>query len=86
LVDNESNTHVFPLAKLAIVNPEHKLLGKAESEMKRFLPGQKDQMKVDWNGELAAGEYTAVLSLVYGGNHVETRQIAFTVPARTAIK
>ncbi|HWC17480.1 MAG TPA: hypothetical protein VG498_10715 [Terriglobales bacterium] len=86
VVDNESNTHVFPLAKLAILNPEHKLVGKAESEMKRFLPGQKDQMKVDWNGELATGEYTAVLSLIYGGNHVETRQIAFTVPARTASK
>ena len=86
ILDNESNTHVFPLARLAILNPDHKLVGKAESEMKRFLPGQKDRMKVDWNGELAAGEYTAVLSLVYGGNHVETRQVAFTVPARTASK
>jgi hypothetical protein len=41
-------------------------------------------MKVDWSGDLAAGEYTAVLSLVYGGNRVETRQVAFTVPERTA--
>jgi hypothetical protein len=83
-VDNKSNTHIFPLARLAILNPSHKLVGKAESEMKRFLPGQKDQMKVDWSGDLAAGEYTAVLSLVYGGNRVETRQVAFTVPERTA--
>ena len=43
-------------------------------------------MQVDWNGDLNAGEYTAVLSVVYGGTHVETRQIAFTIPAKTASK
>jgi len=85
-VDNQSNTHVFPQAKLAILSPEHKLLGKSESEFKRFLPGQKDLMKVDWNGELKQGDYSAVLSLVYGGTHVETRQIAFTVPTKAASK
>ena len=85
-VDNESNTHVFPQARLAILNPQHKLVGKSESPNKRFLPGQKDTMQVDWNGDLNAGEYTAVLSVVYGGSHVETRQIAFTIPAKTARK
>lgn len=83
-LDNESNTHVFPQAKLAILNPAHKLVAKAESDVKRLLPGQKDSMRVEWNGELQQGSYTAVLSLVYAGTHVETRQIAFTIPARTA--
>jgi hypothetical protein len=68
------------------MNPQHKLVGKAETEMKRFLPGQKDSMQVDWNGELNAGDYTAVLSVIYGGTQVETRQVAFTVPAKTASK
>jgi len=85
-IDNESNTHVFPQARLAILNLDHKLMGKAESDIKRFLPGQKDSMQVDWNGELNSGDYTAVLSLVFAGTHVETRQIAFTVPAKTARK
>jgi hypothetical protein len=85
-LDNESNTHVFPQARLAILNPDHKLIGKAESEIKRFLPGQKDSMSLDWNGELAAGDYTAVLSLVYADTRAETRQVAFTVPAKTASK
>jgi len=84
LVNNDSNTHVFPQARLAILNPAHKLVAKSESEMKRFLPGQKDSMRVEWNGDLSPGDYTAVLSVLYGGTHVETRQIAFTVPARTA--
>ena len=63
------------------MTPNHQLIGKAEGEAKRFLPGQKDTMYVEWNGHRKAGEYTAVLSLVYAGTHVETRQIAFTVPA-----
>lgn len=82
-VDNESNTHILPIARLAILSPDHKLVGKAESEIKRFLPGQKDGMSVDWNGDLKSGDYTAVLSLVYG-SHVETRQAAFTVPEKSA--
>lgn len=85
-VDNKSNTHVFPQAKLAVLNPDRKLVAKAESDAKRFLPGQRDAMKVEWNGELKPGDYTAVLSLVYGSSHVETRQIAFTTPAKTASK
>ena len=85
-VDNESNTHIFPQPHLAIVSADHKLAAKAEGQVKRFLPGQKDSMEVDWGGELTAGEYTAVLSLVYGGTHVETRQVAFTVPATSASK
>lgn len=86
VLDNKSNTHVFPVAKLAILNPEHKLVGKAESPMKRFLPGQKDTMQVDWNGDLTPGNYSAVLSLIYGRTHVETRQIGFTVLPKTASK
>ena len=85
-VDNESNTHVFPMAKLAILSPAHKLVAKAESETRRFLPGQKEAMNVDWNGDLDAGDYTAVLSLIYAEDHVETRQIAFTVPSKRASK
>lgn len=85
-VDNQSNTHVFPQAHLAILSPDRKLMGKAESEMKRFLPGQKDKMQVEWNGDLNPGDYTAVLSLVYANTRVETRQITFTVPAKAASK
>ena len=50
--------------------------------MKRFLPGQKDSMQVDWAGSLPAGDYTAVLTLVYGGNKVFTDQYPFTVAER----
>jgi hypothetical protein len=78
-VDNKSNSHVFPFARLALLDSRQKLVGKAESQAKRFLPGQKDAMQVDWAGSLPAGNYTAVLTLVYGGNKVFTDQYPFVV-------
>jgi hypothetical protein len=77
-VDNQSNTHIFPVARLSIFDPQQKLAAKSESEMKRFLPGQKDSMQVGWSGALTPGNYTAVLTLVTG-NHVETRELSFQV-------
>jgi hypothetical protein len=78
---NASNTHIFPIARLAILDAAKKLVAKAQSEEKRFLPGQKDSIQVSWAGTLPAGNYTAVLSLAYGDDRSETQQVSFTVPA-----
>lgn len=78
-LENSGNTHVFPIARVALLNSDHKLMGKAESEAKRFLPGQKDAMHVDWNGELPPGDYTAVLTVAYGDDKIETQQIPFNI-------
>ena len=77
---NSSNTHIFPIARLAVLDAEKKLVAKAQSDEKRFLPGQKDSIHVSWAGNLPAGNYTAVLSLAYGEDHSETQQISFNVP------
>jgi hypothetical protein len=79
---NESNTHVFSLARLAVLNTDRKLVAKAESEMKRFLPGQKDSMHVSWPGSLPVGHYDAVLSVAYGEDRVETQEIPFDITAQ----
>ena len=76
---NASNTHVFPAARVAVLDASRKLVAKAESEEKRFLPGQKNSMHVEWAGKLPAGNYTAVLTVAYGEDHIETQQIAFSV-------
>ena len=78
-LQNASNSHIFPLARLAVLNAQHKLVAKAESELKRFLPGQKDSMEVHWSGSLAPGDYTAVLVIPYGEDKTETRQIPFKI-------
>lgn len=80
LVDNESNTDVSPRVRLAILDSDRKLVGKADVQTKRFLPGQKDSIDVDWSGDLPAGHYTAMLLLTYGRDLVESRSIAFSVP------
>jgi len=76
---NAGNTHVFPVARLAVLNAEKKLVAKAQTEEKRFLPGQKISMHVTWAGSLPAGNYTAVLSVTYGEDQVATQQMAFSV-------
>ena len=81
-VVNSGNTHVFPLPRLAVLDPQHKLVAKAEGDAKRFLPGQKDSMHVSWAGTLPAGEYSAVLTLAYGEDKIETRQVPFHVPGQ----
>jgi hypothetical protein len=85
-LDNQGNTHVFPLARLAILDAQHKLVAKAESELKRYLPGQKDSMHVDWSGTLDPGEYTAVLTISYGENGIETRTLPLTIGQTVARK
>ena len=76
---NASNTHVFPVARVAVLDSNRKLLAKAESGEKRFLPGQKNSMHVEWAGKLPAGDYTAVLTVAYGEDRIETQQVPFTV-------
>jgi hypothetical protein len=76
---NQSNSHIFPQAKLAILGPDRRLVARAENEPKRFFPDQTDRMAVSWSGALKSGEYVAMLTLVYGGDKVYTREFPFTI-------
>lgn len=78
-IENAGNVHVFPVARVAIIDSSRKLVAKAESEPKRLLPGQKDSMHVGWTGNLPAGDYTAVLTIAYGDDRIETRQLPLRV-------
>jgi hypothetical protein len=79
---NGGNTHIFPVARVAVLDGNRRLVAKAESEEKRFLPGQKNSMHVEWAGKLPPGDYTAVLTVAYGEDRIETRQLAFNVAAQ----
>lgn len=80
-VDNKSNTHIFAQAKVAILNSRHDLIAKAEAEAKRLLPGQKDKLAVTWTGVLAPGNYSAILTVLYGEDKNYTQEFPFTVAA-----
>lgn len=76
---NGGNTHIHPIARVGVLDVKHKLVAKAESEEKRFLPGQNNSMHVAWAGSLPAGDYTAVLTVTYGNDRIETKQVPFSV-------
>jgi len=82
MIENQGNTHVFPLPRLAILDANHKLVAKAESDMKRYLPGQKEPMHVDWSGTLDPGNYTVVLTISYGEDRIETKTVPLVIAAK----
>ena len=81
-VTNTGNTHTFPVARLALVDrATRRLIARAQADPKRLLPGQRDTIALDWSGSLPPGDYLGILTLVYGTDRVETREIPFTVAA-----
>jgi len=79
VVDNQSNTHIYPRVQLVVLDSKKTLLGKTDGDMKRFMPGQKNVYSVDYPGELKNGSYTAVLTIIHEGGEVITREIPFQV-------
>jgi hypothetical protein len=78
-VANDSNTHIFPQARLTVLDANRKIVGKAEGDPKRFLPGQKFTMDLKWSGELKPGKYSGIVTITYGRDKVETRAVSFAV-------
>lgn len=81
LLENRSNTHIFPEAQLAVLNERNEVVAKAHGEIKRFLPQQKDHLSVTWDGSLPPGNYNAILTLIYGDGKVRTQDFKFKVPS-----
>jgi len=84
LLANNSNTHLFPQPKLAILDSDNRLVARAETESKRFLPGQKDWIEVPWAGVLPPGNYKAILTLLYGQDKLYTQEFPFSVTTTEA--
>jgi hypothetical protein len=76
---NLSNVHVFPESHLTIVNARKQVVARADGEIRRFFPGQKDSLKLTWAGELPAGDYAAVLTVSYGDNKVYTQTLPLQI-------
>jgi hypothetical protein len=76
---NQGNVHVFPEARLTIMNATKQVVGRIEGEIRRFFPGQKDSLKLTWAGDLPAGDYTAILTVSYGDNKVFTQTLPLQI-------
>lgn len=81
MLENKSNTHIFPQMQLAVLNEKNEVVAKAQGETRRFLPRQKDHLSVTWDGSLPPGNYSAILTLIYGDGKVRTQDFKFKVPS-----
>lgn len=80
-IENQSNTHIFPETRVAILDASHNLIAKTEGEIKRFLPQQTNGVSVGWGGTLPPGAYSAILTVLYGQDKVFTQEFPFVVSA-----
>ena len=83
---NTGNSHIFPEARLAILNASRQVVARTEADTKRFFPGQKDAMTVTWAGTLPPGEYTGVLTIAYGKDQVYTQLLPLRVGDTTSLQ
>jgi hypothetical protein len=77
-VTNSGNAHIFPDARLAIMNGTQ-VLARTDAETRRFFPGQTDSVTLTWAGELPPGDYTALLTISYGSNKVYTQTLPLPI-------
>jgi hypothetical protein len=59
---NSGSEPVVATGMLAIINAAGSLAGKQEIPMWRLLPGEKKDMRVEYDGELAPGRYRAMIT------------------------
>jgi hypothetical protein len=65
-----------------VLNAKNDIVAKAEGEIKRFLPGQKGHLSLRWGGTLPPGDYTALLTMVYGNDQLYSQAFPFSITAR----
>lgn len=75
---NSGDVHLFPKGTVVLMSKDNKLVGHTSFEKRRLLPGETSAVEVNWGGELAAGEYSAILTVDYGeaGATVATQRFA----------
>ena len=76
---NLSNVHIFPESHLTIMNASKQVVGRADGEIRRFFPGQKDSLKLTWAGDLPAGDYAVVVTVTFGDNKVYTQTLPIQI-------
>jgi hypothetical protein len=80
-LENQSNTHIFARAEMAVLDANRKPVARIASNPVRLLPQQKDTLSLTWSGEISPGNYTGLLTVVYADNKLSTQEVPFTVEA-----
>lgn len=79
-VRNRGTVHARLLGVFAILDAKGGLAGRGKIEASKFLPGQRNMLKVPWAGELPIGRYTAVVTLSYDRVGMEPATLVYELP------
>lgn len=79
-VRNRGTAHARLRAIFALLDEAGKLAGRGRVEEKRYLPGQRDDLRASWAGELAPGRYTAMVTLTYDRAGMEPATLVYELP------
>jgi hypothetical protein len=79
-VRNRGTVHARVHGVFAILDAKGMLAGRGKVEDDKFLPGQREMMKVPWAGELQPGHYTALLTLSYDRVGMEPATLVYELP------
>jgi hypothetical protein len=61
---NSGDAHTELRADMAVLDADKKLIGKAQIELGPvLLPGQRDELRLEWGGEPKPGPYLAVITV-----------------------
>jgi hypothetical protein len=77
---NRSTAHVRVRGAFAILNSSGVLMGRGTIRQKRYLPGQRNVLRSEWAGKLAAGQYTSVITLSYDRAGSEPATLVYELP------
>lgn len=83
-VRNRSTAHARVHGVFALLDASGKLAGRGKIEEKRYMPGQRASFKTSWAGELAAGHYTAVITLSYERAGMAPATLVYELPFETS--
>lgn len=77
---NRGTAHVRMRGAFAILNSLGALAGRGTIQEKRYVPGQRNIMRIPWAGELPAGKYTTVITLSYDRVGMEPATLVYEIP------
>jgi hypothetical protein len=79
-VRNRGTAHARMRGIFAILNTSGSLAGRGRFDEKSFLPGQRGTLKAQWTGELAPGQYRAVVTLTYDRVGLDPATLLYELP------
>jgi hypothetical protein len=85
-VRNRGTVHARVRGVFAILDANGVLAGRGKVEGEKFLPGQRNMLRVPWAGELPSGKYTAVVTLTYDRVSAEPATLVYEIPFEVGAK